>query len=310
MSKNFSKIIKSIFVLSFLFCIYSFSFTQNVVAECGGSEDYNCYTLLESITGSKGGVDEIIIQANGLGTYLEMIMSYLLVLVTIAAVFYMIYGGVLYLTTDIINQKKEGKEVITRVIVGLIFVFSVWTIMNSINSGLLKNSLDFSLKKLGVTVGSAVSTTLSTIAGAPTTPSKPTAPVAGCSSGLITVQGSYQLCGAVADNMKKLIADASKAGINLTLSSAFRDTSKQIALRKKNCGPTDYDIYEKPSRECSPQTAIPGTSNHEKGLAVDFADMKSANASYQWLVENANKYGFKNDLAATKEPWHWSTNGR
>jgi D-alanyl-D-alanine carboxypeptidase/Type IV secretion system pilin len=310
MSKRFSKIIKFTFAFFFFFSVYNFSFTQNVMAECGSPEDNNCYTLLESITGSEGGIDEITIQADGLGAYLEMIMSYLLVLVTIAAVFYMIYGGVLYLTTDIINQKKEGKEVITRVIIGLIFVFSVWTIMNSINSGLLKNSLDFSLKKIGVTVGSAVSTTLSTIAGVRSASSTPSSPVEGCSSGLVTIQGSYQLCSTVADNMKKLISAASSNGINLTLSSAFRDKSRQIALRRKNCGPTDYDIYQKPSRECTPQTAIPGTSNHERGLAVDFADMQSQNSNYQWLVENAGKYGFKNDIASTKEPWHWSTNGR
>lgn len=296
MSKNFSKIIKSIFVLSFLFCIYSFSFTQNVVAECGGSEDYNCYTLLESITGSEGGVDEIIIQADGLGTYLEMIMSYLLVLVTIAAVFYMIYGGVLYLTTDIINQKKEGKEVITRVIVGLIFVFSVWTIMNSINSGLLKNSLDFSLKKLGVTVGSAVSTTLSTIAGAPTTPSKPTSPITGCSAGLEMVQGGYQLCSSVAGSMKSLISAASKDGVNLSIASAYRSQNSGAVAG----GGT---------------AAVNGKSMHQVGLAVDFNGFKrgpETDSRFVWLQNNASKYGFYNVLYKTKsdEYNHWSTSGR
>ena len=223
-------------------------------------------------------------------------MSYLLVLVTIAAVFYMIYGGVLYLTTDIINQKKEGKEVITRVIIGLIFVFSVWTIMNSINSGLLKNSLDFSLKKLGVTVGSAVSTTLSTIAGTPTTPSKPTSPVEGCSSGLVTIQGSYQLCSTVADNMKSLISDASKDGVNLIVASAYRSQNSGAVAG----GGT---------------AAANGKSMHQVGLAVDFSGFKNGPAldsRFVWLQNNASKYGFYNVLYKTKsdEYNHWSTTGR
>lgn len=299
MMKSFSKIIKSVFVLSFLFCIYNFSFIQNINAECGSPEDNNCYTLLESITGGEGGVDEITIQADGLGAYLEMIMSYLLVLVTIAAVFYLIYGGVLYLTTDIINQKKEGKEVITRVIVGLIFVFSVWTIMNSINSGLLKSSLDFSLKKIGVTVGSAVSTTLSTIAGggsASTTPSKPSNPITGCAAGLETVQGGYQLCGSVAGSMKSLISAAANDGVNLSVVSAYRSQNSSAVAG----GGT---------------AAANGKSMHQVGLAVDFSGFKNGpenDSRFVWLQNNASKYGFYNVLYKTKsdEYNHWSTTGR
>jgi LAS superfamily LD-carboxypeptidase LdcB len=66
-----------------------------------------------------------------------------------------------------------------------------------------------------------------------------------------------------------------------------------------------------PARDCSPQTAIPGTSNHEKGIAVDIQEARSTgSAAYNWLVKNAATYGFYNDLNATKEPWHWSTTGR
>ena len=83
--------------------------------------------------------------------------------------------------------------------------------------------------------------------------------------------------------------------------------ASQIAVRKANCGPTAYDIYEKPSKECSPPTAIPGTSQHEKGLAIDFesCDTKPA-ACFKWLATNAKTYGFKN---LPSEPWHWSTTG-
>jgi LAS superfamily LD-carboxypeptidase LdcB len=50
--------------------------------------------------------------------------------------------------------------------------------------------------------------------------------------------------------------------------------------------------------------ARPGTSNHEKGNAIDFVD---AGGALAWLRENASKFGFYNYPA---EPWHYSTNGR
>jgi hypothetical protein len=281
--------------------------------ECNGSDNFNCYTLLEGF----GNKATVTIAKDGLGSYLEQIMTYMLMIVTIAAVFFMIYGGVLYLTTDIVNKKAEGREVITRVVLGLIFVFSVWTIMNSINSGLLKNSLNFSLDSLGKgIIGAVAGTPAPTGSGAqPGSAASPpqTQPklmLGACSEGVVEVQNGYKLCASVAEKMKSLLALAAKEGINLQLSSGFRDPQKQIDLRKKNCGTSDYDIYQKPSRLCTPQTAIPGTSNHEKGVAVDFQDMSSKNDNYDWLTKNAPTFGFYNNYAATKEYWHWSVNGR
>ena len=50
---------------------------------------------------------------------------------------------------------------------------------------------------------------------------------------------------------------------------------------------------------------------HERGLAVDFTEggrtLRRDSPGYQWMVNNAGKYGFIN---LRSEPWHWSTNGR
>lgn len=62
--------------------------------------------------------------------------------------------------------------------------------------------------------------------------------------------------------------------------------------------------------------AVPGTSEHQLGIAVDInADKeKSSNEEvYEWLAENAYKYGFilrypqgKEDITGTAyEPWHY-----
>lgn len=59
------------------------------------------------------------------------------------------------------------------------------------------------------------------------------------------------------------------------INSGRRSTEQQVQLRRQHCGTTFYDIYQKPASQCSPPTAIPGRSEHEKGLAVDIGGNKS-----------------------------------
>lgn len=46
----------------------------------------------------------------------------------------------------------------------------------------------------------------------------------------------------------------------------------------------------------------PGTSNHQQGIAIDI-DVQTDAKTYQWLSENAHKYGFARTVSY--EPWHW-----
>lgn len=79
----------------------------------------------------------------------------------------------------------------------------------------------------------------------------------------------------------------------------------QQELRRQNGCPRTTDSVA----SCNPDTAKPGTSNHEAGEAMDFANASTRNtAVYRWLSKNARSYGFYNLL--TNEPWHWSRNGR
>ena len=53
--------------------------------------------------------------------------------------------------------------------------------------------------------------------------------------------------------------------------------------------------------------APPGTSMHERGLAIDFDNCSwRSSACYVWLANNASGFGFYN---LPSEPWHWSVNG-
>ncbi len=111
----------------------------------------------------------------------------------------------------------------------------------------------------------------------------------------------------LAPALTRLYRDAKAAGIVLG-GWGFRTYAQQVELRKKHCGTSYYAIYEKPSSQCSPPTARPGTSMHEKGLAIDFNSSGGtlSSAAFTWLKNNAARYGLKN---LPSERWHWSTTG-
>ena len=115
----------------------------------------------------------------------------------------------------------------------------------------------------------------------------------------------------IASQLDALLTDARADGIVLG-GGGYLSNSAQIALRRAHCGPTPYDIYDKPSSQCHPPTARPGRSMHELGLAIDFTYGGRVIGSrqspgYRWLAEHAEAYGFYN---LPSEPWHWSVNGR
>jgi D-alanyl-D-alanine carboxypeptidase len=122
--------------------------------------------------------------------------------------------------------------------------------------------------------------------------------------------GSITVDGSLASNLSALLGAASAAGMNMC-GGGYRDPAEQIALRRAHCGTSDYAIYEAPSSACSPPTARPGTSMHEKGLAIDFTcgggTVLGDTACFSWLEGHAGAYGLSN---LPSEPWHWSTNGQ
>lgn len=126
----------------------------------------------------------------------------------------------------------------------------------------------------------------------------------------LTTVGGITVASSIAGQLQGLLSAASSAGINLS-GGGYRDPAAQIAVRRSNCGTSDYAIYEMPASACSPPTARPGASQHERGLAIDFSANGSliqsrSSAAFQWLAGNAASYGFYN---LPSEPWHWSTTG-
>ena len=126
---------------------------------------------------------------------------------------------------------------------------------------------------------------------------------------LTTVSG-ITVASSVADRVRGLMNAASADGISLS-GYGYRDFNTQIALRRQNCGTTQYAIWEMPPDACSPPTARPGYSYHERGLAIDFMANgrfinSRSNPGFIWLAANAGRFGFYN---LPSEPWHWDTRG-
>ena len=111
----------------------------------------------------------------------------------------------------------------------------------------------------------------------------------------------------IASKWQYLIRKAKSEGVTLT-GGGFRTAAQQIALRRAHCGSSQYAIYKMSSYSCSPPTARPGTSNHEKALAVDLNNARSFNSRvYLWMKANAPKLGITAEVRG--EPWHWSLGG-
>ena len=135
------------------------------------------------------------------------------------------------------------------------------------------------------------------------TPSRPP------SGKVVNVRG-INVDSTIAEPVEAMLAAAAADGVRLG-GGGYRDGDAQVALRAANCGPTDYDRYEKPASQCSPPTARPGHSMHERGLAIDFTYQgriisSRSSPGFVWLAANAGRFGLRN---LPSEPWHWSVNG-
>ena len=143
--------------------------------------------------------------------------------------------------------------------------------------------------------------------GLPDASGLPTGPVG--ITQITNVQG-IQVNNAVAKNVDAMLTAMKAAGLSPG-GGGYRDPAGQLSVRRSNCGSSHYAIYEMPASSCSPPTARPGTSMHQRGLAIDFTcngggTIGSGIACFNWLRIHAAEYGYKN---LPSEPWHWSTNG-
>ena len=133
------------------------------------------------------------------------------------------------------------------------------------------------------------------------------------SGGLATV-GGITVAASIAGQLESLLNAARADGIVLG-GHGYRSPDTTARLRVANGCP---DVYTSPASSCRVPTAIPGSSMHEQGLAIDFTwqgqticfpnppSRCHGNAAFDWLQAHASSYGL---YGLSSEAWHYSTNG-
>lgn len=107
----------------------------------------------------------------------------------------------------------------------------------------------------------------------------------------VTLPGGKSLRRDAATAFQRMSTAARSEGIWLWVSSGYRTRKEQRLL------------YERYRQGRGPRAARPGSSNHQRGLAVDVAVGDEDSPTYRWLEANACRHGFRRTVPS--EPWHW-----
>ena len=140
---------------------------------------------------------------------------------------------------------------------------------------------------------------------------------------LTKVTGKYKVDSRCADALKAMLADCKAAGYTPFICSAYRTRDDQIYLFDKKVNSFISKGYSEAEAKvlAAKETAVPGTSEHQLGLAVDILcesrpwldEAQAKTATQQWLMANCHKYGFilrypkgTTDITGIiYEPWHY-----
>ena len=127
----------------------------------------------------------------------------------------------------------------------------------------------------------------------------------------------------IVDHLNQMLNDAREQGLSPIICSSYRKNAKQKQLYNNKIKEYKRMGYSSAEAEelASYWIAIPGTGEHETGLAVDIVsknyqilDEKQEQTDVQkWLIENSYKYGFtlryptdkKEITMINYEPWHY-----
>ena len=117
-----------------------------------------------------------------------------------------------------------------------------------------------------------------------------------------------------ADALREMASAAAAEGITLSVGSAYRSAAYQAQVYER-----EVKTYGKEAADR--ESARPGTSQHQLGLAADFAPIDDAFAKIpasQWLIKNAGRFGWSlsfpdgyEDITGYRwESWHYRYVGR
>ncbi len=140
---------------------------------------------------------------------------------------------------------------------------------------------------------------------------------------LTELVSGYSVDSRIVDDARRMLQDAKKAGMSIIVCSAYRSVDYQEQLFNSSVGDRLRQgmNYWEAYQDTKMSVAVPGTSEHALGLALDLIsndytelDEKQAQTKEaKWLEENCYQYGFilRYPPEKTKitgiiyEPWHY-----
>lgn len=145
---------------------------------------------------------------------------------------------------------------------------------------------------------------------------------------LVPVQNDQAVDARAYPDLQDMLGDMSQAGLSPLICSSYRSQERQQELydNKVQRVMDEGVSLEAAQAEAARWVARPGTSEHQTGLAVDIVSLSNqmldetqeSTPEFQWLAENAWKYGFilryPNDKSEKTgiayEPWHFRFVGK
>lgn len=145
---------------------------------------------------------------------------------------------------------------------------------------------------------------------------------------LVPVQNDQAVDARAYPDLQDMLQDMSQAGLSPLICSSYRSQERQQELydNKVQRVMAEGASREAAQAEAARWVARPGTSEHQTGLAVDIVSLSNqmldetqeSTPEFQWLAENAWKYGFILRYPSDKsektgiayEPWHFRFVGK
>lgn len=124
--------------------------------------------------------------------------------------------------------------------------------------------------------------------------------------------GDHRVDASCAGQLKKMMEDAKADGVTIKLNDSYRSIETQQSLREvfRSRYIKQGMSKKKAEAEVEKTVAVPGTSEHHTGFAIDVAVPEKVR---QWMEKNSWKYGFivrypsgKTEITGIiYEPWHF-----
>lgn len=140
---------------------------------------------------------------------------------------------------------------------------------------------------------------------------------------LVSLENGLQVDARIYDDLTAMLAACRAAGLDPVICSAYRTEETQTRLYNNKISRLQAAGYSQSEAETEAArwVAVPGTSEHHTGLALDLVsaayqmldEQQEQTPEQQWLMEHCWEYGFilrysseKSDITGIGyEPWHY-----